>query len=199
MDSAEANRFTEQLGLPAGWLDTPRSEAEIPESVTLLLAPASRGRGAAGQGEAPPADTKDAAKGKPAASRKRAQQTQAAATGASAEALPISVDVVPANQTAAAGRQDHVTDAIGQPVHLPSEERDEVAPGEMAANPEPTPSVAAIPVDAATPAATVTRLDNLDGIAPVAEALIKTLAGKARTGRLDELKALELLQHAILL
>ncbi|WP_232478086.1 hypothetical protein [Caballeronia calidae] len=42
----------------------------------------------------------------------------------------------------------------------------------------------------------MTTLDNLDGIAPIAEALIKTLAGKARMGRLDELKALELLQQA---
>jgi hypothetical protein len=199
MDSAEANRFTGQLGLPAGWLDTPRSEAEIPESVALLLTPASRGRGPSGQAELPQAGTKDVAQEKAPASRKRAQKTQTTATGDAAEALPNSVDVVPANQTAAAGREDHVADAIGQPVHLPSEERDEVAPGEIAANPEPTPSVAAKPLDATTQAATVTRLDNLDGIAPVAEALIKTLAGKARTGRLDELKALELLQHAILL
>ena len=44
MDDVEANRFTERLGLPTGWLDTPRSEAEIPESVSRLLLPASRGR-----------------------------------------------------------------------------------------------------------------------------------------------------------
>jgi hypothetical protein len=44
-----------------------------------------------------------------------------------------------------------------------------------------------------------TSLDNLHGIEPIAEALIKTLAGKARTGRLDEMKALELLQQAVLL
>jgi len=44
-----------------------------------------------------------------------------------------------------------------------------------------------------------TSLDDLQGIEPIAEALIKTLAGKARTGRLDELKALELLQQAVLL
>jgi hypothetical protein len=44
-----------------------------------------------------------------------------------------------------------------------------------------------------------TSLENLDGIEPIAEALIKTLAGKLRAGRLDELKALELLQQAILL
>jgi hypothetical protein len=45
----------------------------------------------------------------------------------------------------------------------------------------------------------VTSIENLVGIEPVAEALIKTLAGKARTGRLDEMKALELLQQAVLL
>jgi hypothetical protein len=44
MDEAEANRFTERLGLPTGWLDQPRSDAEIPESVSVLLAPASRAR-----------------------------------------------------------------------------------------------------------------------------------------------------------
>ena len=42
-----------------------------------------------------------------------------------------------------------------------------------------------------------TTLDDLLGIAPIAEALIKTLAGKARTGRLDEMKALELLQQIV--
>jgi hypothetical protein len=49
------------------------------------------------------------------------------------------------------------------------------------------------------PAIAATSLDNLQGIEPIAEALIKTLAGKARTGRLDEMKALELLQQAVLL
>ena len=49
------------------------------------------------------------------------------------------------------------------------------------------------------PSTSVTSLENLEGIEPIAEALIKTLAGKARTGQLDELKALELLQQAVLL
>jgi hypothetical protein len=43
----------------------------------------------------------------------------------------------------------------------------------------------------------VTTLDDLIGIEPIAEALIKTLAGKARTGRLDEMKALELLRQIV--
>jgi hypothetical protein len=49
------------------------------------------------------------------------------------------------------------------------------------------------------PFTSVTSLSSLEGIEPIAEALIKTLAGKARTGRLDELKALQLLQQAVLL
>ena len=49
------------------------------------------------------------------------------------------------------------------------------------------------------PFTSVTSLHGLEGIEPIAEALIKTLAGKARTGRLDELRALELLQQVVLL
>jgi len=45
----------------------------------------------------------------------------------------------------------------------------------------------------------MTDLDTLRGIAPIAEALLKTLAGKARIGRLDEGTALRLLQQIVLL
>src|SRR5476651_2757223 len=54
MDDAEANRFTERLGLPVGWLDVPRSVSDIPEPVSDLLVPASR-RHAAAQQELPSA------------------------------------------------------------------------------------------------------------------------------------------------
>jgi hypothetical protein len=42
-------------------------------------------------------------------------------------------------------------------------------------------------------------LDDQQGIEQIAEALKKTLAGKARTGRLGEMKALELLRQVVLL
>jgi hypothetical protein len=42
-------------------------------------------------------------------------------------------------------------------------------------------------------------LTGLDGISPIAEALLKTLAGKARAGRLNEPQALLLLQQVVLL
>jgi hypothetical protein len=45
----------------------------------------------------------------------------------------------------------------------------------------------------------VSDLAHLRGIPPIAEALLKTIAAKARTGLLNEHKALELLQQMILL
>ncbi len=39
LDDAEANRFTERLGLPTGWFDVPRTETDIPKSVSELLIP----------------------------------------------------------------------------------------------------------------------------------------------------------------
>jgi hypothetical protein len=62
---------------------------------------------------------------------------------------------------------------------------------------EPVPAAATLQQSTGALPPSVTSLDHLDGIAPIAEALLKTLAGKARTGRLDELKALELLQQAV--
>ena len=166
MDDVEANRFTERLGLPIGWLDTPRSETEIPESVSRLLLPASRGR--ASEQEEP--------------SSTPAVETASDSARASSEKEPIVVS----------HQDDPVTELAG-----PSLEESDAS---LPATPEQSP-VFEVPQLPTTPRpfTSVTSLENLQGIEPIAEALIKTLAGKARTGRLDELKALELLQQAVLL
>lgn len=131
LDDNEVNRFTERLGLPAGWLDVARTAAEIPASVTALLLPSRRSAG-----------EHDEAKH--------------------------------------AARVQHVTPA--EPVN------------------EPVQAELAVDVPPMQPApASTTRLDHLQGIQPIAEALLKTLAGKARAGLLDEAKALEMLQQAVLL
>ncbi|WP_429285635.1 hypothetical protein [Paraburkholderia sp. GAS41] len=70
-----------------------------------------------------------------------------------------------------------------------------VPPSASHLQPAPTPVTEVIA--APRRSAPVTSLDDLIGIEPIAEALIKTLAGKARTGRLDEMKALELLQQIV--
>ena len=197
MDVVEANRFTERLGLPAGWLDTPRSETEIPASVSQMLAPAPRGRVSAQPHESLASATKDDVPAKVAVAKARARRTRAVDPESPS---PVSADVTGENDAIVTSPQVH---ANGFPDDVTSrlpEESDDGAPAATPATPESF-AASAVPQQnpAAPPLTSVTSLDNLHGIEPIAEALIKTLAGKARTGRLDELKALELLQQAILL
>ncbi|MPW24052.1 hypothetical protein GCT13_47265 [Paraburkholderia sp. CNPSo 3157] len=198
MDSVEANRFTERLGLPVGWLDTPRSEAEIPESVARMLTPASRGR-VSEQHEPVAAATNDGVPGRVDAKAHPAR-ARAGALGDPEGPSPVSVDVAEEKETTVVSPQDHVSDFRDDLAGRSPEESDGEAPAATPATPESFPA-SAVPQrnPVPLPFTSVTSLDNLHGIEPIAEALIKTLAGKARTGRLDELKALELLQQAVLL
>ena len=203
MDSAEANRFTERLGLPVGWLDSPRTEAEIPESVSRMLAPAPRGRASIQQHEQPAPARNDGIQGKLADGKGRTRRARATALDDSESHLPVVTEVAEDRETIVASPRAHVVDSDDL-ASRSVEENDEAVPAATSAPSESMPgslSVFATPQQnpAPLPFAAVTSLDNLHGIAPIAEALIKTLAGKARTGRLDELKALELLQQAILL
>ena len=169
MDDAEAKRFTERLGFPTGWLDTPRSEAEIPESVSRLLLPVSRGK-ASVQEERPSTRADESAPGSERVSREK-------------KAIVVS-------------HQDHASDPRAELASSSLGESDASRPAAL----EQLPGAAAPQMHPMSRSfASVTSLENLEGIDPIAEALIKTLAGKARTGRLDELKALELLQQAVLL
>ncbi|MFM0140561.1 hypothetical protein PQQ62_31640 [Caballeronia grimmiae] len=201
MDDAEAERFTERLGLPRGWLDAPRSEAEVPESVTLLLAPTSRAQGR-GQAPAPSAAAGNDAAPSEAALRK----TDSTLIGipSDEQVAAWATDALSENDRLISGPDEEVDDAVA----ASAESSVEQATGQV-----PEVVAAVVAADLASPAAPSTSqqtttpstslletsLEGLDGIAPIAEALLKTLAGKARTGRLDELKALELLQHAVLL
>ncbi|RKT21147.1 hypothetical protein B0G69_4523 [Paraburkholderia sp. RAU2J] len=200
LDNVEANRFTERLGLPAGWLDTPRSEAEIPEPVSHLLTPASRGRASVEQDEPLAAATKDGVPVKPADAKAHTGRARAGVRTKPENASPVPADVAEEKPAAVVSQQGHVNNVPDEPARRASEERDGELPAAAPATPESLPVTAISqrnPVPLPFPS--VTSLDNLHGIEPIAEALIKTLAGKARTGRLDELKALQLLQQAVLL
>jgi hypothetical protein len=202
MDSLEANRFTERLGLPVGWLDSPRTEAEIPESVSRMLAPAPRGRASVQQHEPPAPATNDGVQGKLAGGKVRTRRERATALDNSESPSPVSADVAEDKKTIVVSPRAHVNDFPDDLASRSSEENDEEVPVATSAPSESIPEslpISATPQQnpAPLPLASMTSLDNLHGIAPIAEALIKTLAGKARTGRLDELKALELLQQAV--
>ncbi|RZF26244.1 hypothetical protein EVC45_29375 [Paraburkholderia sp. UYCP14C] len=199
MDDVEAIRFTERLGLPAGWLDTPRSEAEIPESVSRLLTPASRSRGSGEHREPIVAASTDDARGKRVTAKTHTRRAQAAVAIETQSASPASAEVVEEKEAIVVSEQDHISGAPAEASGRSSSEgSDETLSAVTSATLESLPP-AALPQQNLAPLPASTSLDNLHGIAPIAEALIKTLAGKARTGRLDELKALELLQQAVLL
>ncbi|WP_168788491.1 hypothetical protein [Paraburkholderia aromaticivorans] len=188
MDEAEANRFTERLGLPTAWLDVPRSVTDIPEPVTVLLDPQS-GRSAPDQRDLPAAVEPEAAvarksagrKAKPASDR-HAQPSEPDHTGAAAVTKAVleeqDAEVPPASDLVT--RQPVDNDASPSASHL-----------------QPAPASITEVIEEPRRSASVTSLDDLIGIEPIAEALIKTLAGKARTGRLDEMKALELLRQIV--
>ncbi|OUL84239.1 hypothetical protein [Paraburkholderia hospita] len=204
MDSVEANRFTERLGLPAGWLDSPHTDADIPESVSRLLAPAPRGRAAVRQDEPVAPAANDGVQVKPAGEEVRTRRKRASAAGDLAQPSPVAADVAEEKDAAIVSPQAHENDVSDDPAGRAPEESHAAAPVSTLARPESMPEslpASGTPrqIPALLPVTSVTSLDTLHGIAPIAEALIKTLAGKARTGRLDELKALELLQQAILL
>ena len=193
MNDTEANRFTERLGLPTGWLDVPRSVTDIPTAVADLLVPASRRRVSAPQ-ELPPALEPTA---KVAKRLGNSKQT------ASARIAPIhdtdgtgDPTGVAAEANAVKEKQDQVLTFAAEPAirHLVDKDISFPTVGQQFA-PASVMQVIAEPHRLTS----ATSLDDLHGIEPIAEALIKTLAGKARTGRLDETKALELLRQSVLL
>ncbi|WP_366487253.1 hypothetical protein [Paraburkholderia fungorum] len=189
MDDAEAQRFTERLGLPTGWLDVPRLVMDVPESVSALLDPQS-GRPASVQ-HAPLATKPEAAVTGKVSTRKakNASASQAQSSGTEQHSGEVATKNVVEQQDATPAS---VTDlAISQPA-------DNDVPA-SASQPEAVSAAFTEIVTEPRRSAAVTSLDDLIGIAPIAEALIKTLAGKARTGRLDEVKALALLQQIVAL
>jgi hypothetical protein len=204
MDGVEANRFTERLGLPTGWLDSPRTDAEIPESVSRMLAPGPRGRASLQQHEPLAPATSDGAKRNLADGKVRAKRKPSTIAGDTESLPPVTASIVEGRKTIVVEPQAHENDFPKDLTGHASEGKNEELTATISAPSGSMPE--SLPVSATPrqnpdplPFVSTTSLDNLDGIAPIAEALIKTLAGKARTGRLDELKALELLRQAVTL
>src|SRR6202166_4527469 len=194
MDDAEANRFTERLGLPTGWLDVPRSVTDIPESVSDLLVPESR-RHASAQQELPPAIEPRATPTKKPVNTKMRTAGARHAPPPDADHTSVPTNVA-AETKAVMGQQDQALVSAADPA---SRQPVDTGVSFSAARQQFAPAAVTQGIAEPRRLTSATSLDDLHGIAPIAEALIKTLAGKARTGRLDEVKALELLQQAVLL
>ncbi|WP_074771398.1 hypothetical protein [Paraburkholderia fungorum] len=176
--------------MPTGWLDVPRLVTDVPESVSALLDPPS-GRLASSQQEPLAAITPEKAVAGKSGNRKATTTSDRRALSSEAKqdkVTTVTEQVVEQQNQARAARSDL---AIPQPA-----DNDAPTP---ASQPQPAPASFTEIVAEPRRSAPVTSLDDLVGIAPIAEALIKTLAGKARTGRLDEVKALALLQQIVTL
>lgn len=194
MDDAEANRFTERLGLPTGWLDLPRSVTDVPESVSDLLVPISRHHASA-QHEPPPAiEPKTSVTKKPTGTKPKTAGVRLALPP-DADGIDGPTGVATETKAVMVRRDQAVPSAADPAIRQPGDNDVSffAAPQQFA-----QASVTQHITEPRRPTS-ATSLDDLLGIEPIAEALIKTLAGKARTGRLDEMKALELLQQAVLL
>jgi len=174
-------------------LDTPRSEREIPESVSRMLAPVPRGRAINQQQQPPAAATKERALPKSTGTRARAGRAQMTAM-ADAESTLVSVGVSD-QEVMVLSQKNLASDSFAELASRSLGERAPVSAALEQLLPAAVPQLDSMQ----RPFTSATSLDSLEGIEPIAEALIKTLAGKARTGRLDEVKALDLLRRAVLL
>lgn len=188
MDEAEANRFTGPLGLPTGWLDVPRSVSDIPESVSALLDPLA-GRSASGQQDFPAAKRPEAA-GAGKAARKN---TKAASDRHAKQSEPDD----PNGAVVMKALVEQQDPGLLQASDLATRQTVDSDFRPSASHQQPAPASITEVIAEPRRSGPVTSLGDLIGIEPIAEALIKTLAGKARTGRLDEMKALELLRQIV--
>jgi hypothetical protein len=192
LDDAEANRFTERLGLPTGWLDIPRTLTDIPESVSDLLANSSSSQASAQQKTPPASDLNSTSAKKPKVTKTKAEDARLA--------LPSDADDtgnltdLAAQTPAIIEQQDQAVPFTEDPSTRKPAHNDLSLP---ATHQQLSPASATQVIMEPRSLTSATSLDDLIGIAPIAEALIKTLAGKARTGRLDEMKALALLQQIV--
>lgn len=200
-DDETASFFCEKLGLPEGWFNAPHTPADVPPSVFQLLSNAP----------AAPVVTKPAAPASaPAAAPKRRTRTKAelpAPSGASLPSLKSGVlsSEAQAAAPAAPGRGPRRRTATPAPVAAapaavvtaPAPAPAPAAPA-VAAVPAPTPAPeVAAPAPAPAVASVMTMVAQPGEIGPVAEALLKTLALKAREGTFTESAALKLLTEVL--
>lgn len=178
LDDVEAKRFTDVLELPAGWLDTPRQTHDVPDHVNELLAPTSRKRKTA---------TPIATSYKPQAAVAKHLVDE---TSTVPQPQPVSVP----EQDVTSNPMENVTTVVNA-ANLTNKPVDAVDGAKNNQSSNTGKDLA----DEALSLSVASDLAHLRGIPPIAEALLKTIAAKARTGLLNENKALELLQQMILL
>lgn len=189
-DQETSDFFCSRLGLPAGWFEQPRTEADIPEVSMKLLTDKDAAPLVAPTGLPAPAakKTRGPRKARAAAPVPAATHAQAAAA-APGGGISLSVGAMGKSSTPAAAAPVVAAAPVASTPRAP------VAPRQSVARPAvapAAPSATAPQVSVAELAMAVTA----GGVGPIAEALIRTLASKSREGRLQEDRALQMLVEA---
>jgi hypothetical protein len=211
-DNETAQMFCEKLKLPEGWFNEPHELEDVPPHIFEML------------GGSPRANVPSNRGGRPSTGRRSSSAAAAPSTPAAPPAaldMPATRDAGPALQHAAisqtaqpepvpepalsagpslssvrptATRQQPA--AMAQPAAAPAAYAPAPAPAPVAAEAAPAPAVMTAP--AASPIAAVLAAPG-EALNPIAEALIKTLALKARQGKLSEDAAFKFLSEAMAL
>lgn len=200
LEDAQVNNFTQALGLPQGWFDTPHVFADVPAEVQAMLDPGERPPRGSIKAQRELSEQANAATGGNAVKAQKTRQVKPAApTGA--KATPSANISMPALKSGVT-RPSAAPAAAPAPAPAPAPTKVVPAAPRAQARPataapvahvaSPTPVRADSQAHATTQQASVFS-EDLQGINPIAEALLKTLALKARQGKVSEAQALELL------
>ncbi len=182
LDEESAAFFCERLELPEGWLDAPHTEDEVPAHVWGLLA-----QHAAAPAHANPSRPKQTIEAK-----RRRMPNEAPRAPADIPALAQSGPTL--------ALAERVGSAPRSTAPEPLREAAGVALGTAAASSRPTPPAFGSGAPARGESSVTESVENPNPeLAPIAEALLKTLALKARQGRLTEEQALKLLTEVSLM
>ncbi len=163
-DKETAEFFCQRLSLPENWFESPRTASDVPEATRALLG---------AQGGAP----RSAA---PKARGPRKSKTSIVATA------PTKGEAAKVSMSAAALGKSPAPTAV-----KPVSEKPASTPALARATPGVAPT-GAVRLPAATPTQEALEGDNVV-VGPIAEALVRTLASKSRSGALSEDRALQLL------
>lgn len=205
-DDETAQFFCEKLNLPLGWFNEPHTEDDVPAEVFQLLGGSPRANVPSNRGGRP-SRTRKTSPAAASASADAPAAMEMPATPAAGVALRSAV-LSPSLQPAPARQPALATTAV-QPAARPARTASQPASAPAPA-PAPTPAAAApaaapaapapalVPVVSASPVANVLAVAEGE-LHPIAEALIKTLALKARQGKLTEETALKLLTETMAL
>lgn len=192
-DQDTADFFCSKLNLPAGWFDTPRKEADVPAHVHELLQAQSA---AASQGAPRKARATKKAEGIPAtlAMPAAALPGVAASVAAPTKALSLAEALPPVTTGGSSAAEPSARRAAPTAAAQPAASKAAAAASSVTLAKATPPAQAAVSASLTAP-----LLEGSPALGPIAEALVKTLALKARAGRISEETALRMLTEVSLL